>query len=113
MKKLLLLAVAFFGLQLSAQERDIKAIHNEAREVVNTSTKEIANYLKIEDDKTFQNLRNILFNRVQTQKLNPELTKERLAILDKTMLAELKELLSEKQYQKLMDRKELLDKLTQ
>lgn len=111
MKKLIFIALALFGLTVSAQDgADIKEMYRAAEQNTNQQAKEIAEILSL-NDKHFHLIKDVLQEKNDMLVQNPTLSDERKTYLVNYTISKIKEVLTEAEFEKLVYHEELYAKI--
>ncbi len=111
MKKTLFIALALFGLTVSAQDgADIKEMYRAAEQNTNQQAKEVAEILSL-NDKAFHIIKDAIEDKNNMLVQNPKLSDERKHHLVEHMNSKFKDILTEAEYEKLTSHKDLFDRI--
>ena len=111
MKKILFIALALFGLTVSAQDgADLKDMYRAAEKNTNEQAKEVAEILSL-NDKAFHIIKDAIEEKNDMLVQNPKLSDERKHHLVEYMNSKIKGILTEAEFEKLMSHKDLFDRI--
>ncbi len=111
MKKILFIALALFGLTVSAQDgADLKDMYRAAEKNTIEQAKQIAEVLNL-NDKAFYLIKDALEEKNNMLAQNPTLSKERKAHLVEYTTNKIKEVLTDAEFEKLVYHKDLFAKI--
>ena len=111
MKKIIFIALALFGITVSAQDGvDVKELYRAAEQNTNQQAKEIAEILSL-NDKYFHLIKEVLQEKNDMLVQNPTLSNERKTHLVEYTISKIKEVLTEAEFEKLVYHKELYAKI--